>query len=176
MSESTLAATCPAGGNFCSLEHFRSQTSRHKACVSATWSHMHSNLWEASCCTASFWCGVWCGVWCWVHRVIWWQGLPEGSEEVVTRKVWEESWWARRRACSPMGTALMCSFWISSMLPMVRPDSLAMARLSGKLALLKLVIKFTYNPAFAVCWLHLSSIYVYTPPMCKTEQAPKHNK
>lgn len=87
---------------------------------------------------------------------MWWQGLPEGSEEVVTRKVWEESWWARRRACSPMGTARMCSFWISSMLPMVRPDSLAMARLSGKLALLKLVIKFTCNPAllFAGCTGH----------------------
>ena len=42
-----------------------------------------------------------------------------------------------------MGTALMCSFWISSMLPMVSPDSLAMAKLSGKLALLKLVITFT---------------------------------
>ena len=71
------------------------------------------------------------------------KSAPEGSEEVVRRKVWEESWWARRRACSPTGTALMCSFWISSMLPMLRPASLAMARLSGKLALLKLVIRFT---------------------------------
>ena len=53
------------------------------------------------------------------------------------------SWCARRRGCSPRGTLRMCSFWISSMLPMAMLASLASARLSGKLALLKDDMKFT---------------------------------
>lgn len=99
--------------------------------------------WDAPLCLAVAVYGSTCKVWGMGCVLV---GAPEGSEEVVTRKVWEESWWARRRACSPRGTARMCSFWISSMLPMVRPDSLAMARLSGKLELLKLVIRFTCKP------------------------------
>lgn len=63
--------------------------------------------------------------------------------EVRTAKEREASWWARRRGCSARGTVRMCSFWISSMLPIVMAPSLASARLSGKLLLLKLVMKFT---------------------------------
>ena len=126
-------------GWICRLQHFRSQTGQYSACVCITLLHVLLFVGRFGLKSKAVGRGIWCGTG--------WQKLPEGSEEVVTRKVWEESWWARRRACSPMGTALMCSFWISSMLPIVRPDSLAMARLSGKLALLKLVIRFTCNPA-----------------------------
>lgn len=65
--------------------------------------------------------------------------------EVRTTKEREASWCARRRGCSPKGTVRMCNFWISSMLPIVMAPSLASARLSGKLLLLKLVMKFTCN-------------------------------
>ena len=63
--------------------------------------------------------------------------------EVRTANVREDSWCARRRGCSPSGTVRMCSFWISSMLPMAMLPSLLSARLSGKLLLLKEDMKFT---------------------------------
>ena len=63
--------------------------------------------------------------------------------EVRTAKVREASWCARRRGCSPSGTVRMCSFWISSMLPIAMLPSLLSARLSGKLLLLKDDMKFT---------------------------------
>lgn len=54
-----------------------------------------------------------------------------------------DSWWASRLGCSPRGTVRMCSFWISSIAPMAMHPSFAIARLSGKELLLKLVMKFT---------------------------------
>ena len=44
---------------------------------------------------------------------------------------------------SGSGVGLTCSFWISSTIPMVRAEALAMARLSGNEALLKVVMRWT---------------------------------
>lgn len=66
-----------------------------------------------------------------------WVGL------VRTAKVRLVSWCARRRGCSPRGTVRICSFWISSMLPMLMEASLDSARLSGKEDELKDDIKLT---------------------------------
>ncbi len=63
--------------------------------------------------------------------------------EVRRAKVRLGSWCARRRGCSPRGTVRMCSFWISSMLPMLMDASLLSARLSGKEDELKEDMKFT---------------------------------
>ncbi len=70
--------------------------------------------------------------------------------DVRTMKERLDSWCARRRGCSPRGTLRMCSFWISSMLPMAMLASLASARLSGKLALLKDDMKFTCTGAHGI--------------------------
>ena len=71
--------------------------------------------------------------------------VPEGSRhcDSATPNVRVESWCANRLGCSPRGTDRMCSFWISSMLPMLSPVSLARARLSGKLDELKGHMKLT---------------------------------
>ena len=47
------------------------------------------------------------------------------------------SWYAMRRGCSPSGMVRMCSFWMSSMVPIVSADLEASASDSGKEALLK---------------------------------------
>ena len=70
--------------------------------------------------------------------------------EVRTAKVRLGSWCARRRGCSPSGTVRMCSFWISSMLPMLMEASLLSARLSGKDDELNEDMKFTCRRPFKV--------------------------
>lgn len=76
--------------------------------------------------------------------------------EVRTAKVRLGSWCARRRGCSPRSTVRMCSFWISSMLPIVMEASLDSARLSGNDEELNEDMKFT-------CGFHLSALSMMMP-------------
>ena len=56
---------------------------------------------------------------------------PPPKFTVHTAKQRELSMCARRRGCSPSSTVRMCSFWMSSMVPTVRPPPAAIARQSG---------------------------------------------
>lgn len=76
------------------------------------------------------------------HTVAASPAVPAGAI-VNTPSVLVLSWWVIRRGCSPRGTVRMCSFWISSMLPSMRPSSLQIAKLSGSLGELNDVMKLT---------------------------------
>lgn len=73
---------------------------------------------------------------------------------VATANVLLSSWCAMRRGCSPSGMVLMCSFWMLSIVPMVKVLFEAIASESGNDAQLKLHICVT-SRTFTLLYMSL---------------------
>ena len=77
-------------------------------------------------------------------------GMATAASTATTTAL-DALWWQMRRGCSPSATVRMCSFWMSSTVPMVRPAALASARQSGRAGVWK-------GAMYVTCaWLTLDS-------------------